>query len=246
MSCAACQHHVERALRSVPGVDSATVNLLANSAQITSTNPLEPQPLIEAVRHAGYDASLPSETETIARRLNPCQMPHGARTRPARRPQSHRRRRRDDPLHAVDDGQSQRRSAAEPGRAPAHASHARRTDVPSRAAAALVPLRTVARGDAVRRTRDLPRRLACRTPPHDQHEHPGGHRHPQRLRGLLPGHTPRNYIQRRRLLRVRRPHPRLPPHRPLAREPAHAARPRAPSAASPNSPPPQRACWIST
>ncbi|HZQ42784.1 MAG TPA: heavy metal translocating P-type ATPase [Acidobacteriaceae bacterium] len=60
MSCAACQHHVERALRSVPGVDSATVNLLANSAQITSTNPLEPQPLIEAVRHAGYDASLPT------------------------------------------------------------------------------------------------------------------------------------------------------------------------------------------
>lgn len=65
MSCAACQHHVERALRSVPGVDSATVNLLSNSAQITSTNPLEPQPLIEAVRHAGYDAYLLSKAETI-------------------------------------------------------------------------------------------------------------------------------------------------------------------------------------
>ncbi len=57
MSCAACQHHVERALRSVPGVESATVSLLANSAQINSTQPLELQPLIEAVRHAGYDAS---------------------------------------------------------------------------------------------------------------------------------------------------------------------------------------------
>ncbi|HEV2577495.1 MAG TPA: heavy metal translocating P-type ATPase [Acidobacteriaceae bacterium] len=65
MSCAACQHHVERALCSVPGVESATVNLLANSAQITSTHPLQPQPLIEAVRHAGYDASLPSENQTI-------------------------------------------------------------------------------------------------------------------------------------------------------------------------------------
>jgi Cu+-exporting ATPase len=60
MSCAACQHHVERALRSVPGVESATVSLLANSAQINSTGPVEVQPLIDAVRHAGYDASLPA------------------------------------------------------------------------------------------------------------------------------------------------------------------------------------------
>ncbi len=59
MSCAACQHHVERALRSVPGVESASVSLLANSAQINSAQPLDVQPLIEAVRHAGYDASLP-------------------------------------------------------------------------------------------------------------------------------------------------------------------------------------------
>ena len=58
MSCAACQHHVERALRSVPGVESASVSLLANSAQINSTQPIEVQPLIEAVRNAGYDASV--------------------------------------------------------------------------------------------------------------------------------------------------------------------------------------------
>ena len=58
MSCAACQHHVERALCSVPGVESANVNLLANSAQISSAQPLEVQPLIDAVRHAGYDASV--------------------------------------------------------------------------------------------------------------------------------------------------------------------------------------------
>ncbi len=60
MSCAACQHHVERALRSVPGVESASVSLLANSAQINSTQPLKIEPLIEAVRHAGYDASVPA------------------------------------------------------------------------------------------------------------------------------------------------------------------------------------------
>jgi Cu+-exporting ATPase len=61
MSCAACQHHVERALRSVPGVESASVNLLANTAQVISGQPMEAKPLIEAVRHAGYDASLPVE-----------------------------------------------------------------------------------------------------------------------------------------------------------------------------------------
>lgn len=61
MSCAACQHHVERALRAVPGVETANVNLLANTAQIVSAQPLEAKPLIEAVRNAGYDASLPSE-----------------------------------------------------------------------------------------------------------------------------------------------------------------------------------------
>ena len=60
MSCAACQHHVERALSSVPGVESATVNLLSNSAQISSAHPLQPAPLIEAVRQAGYDASVPA------------------------------------------------------------------------------------------------------------------------------------------------------------------------------------------
>jgi len=60
MSCAACQHHVERALCSVPGVESATVNLLANSAQVSSARPIEVQPLIDAVRHAGYDASIPT------------------------------------------------------------------------------------------------------------------------------------------------------------------------------------------
>jgi Cu+-exporting ATPase len=36
------------------------VSLLANSAQVNSTEPLDVQPLIDAVRHAGYDASLPA------------------------------------------------------------------------------------------------------------------------------------------------------------------------------------------
>jgi Cu+-exporting ATPase len=64
MSCAACQHHVERALCSVPGVESASVSLLGNSAQVNSAQPLEVQPLIEAVRDAGYDASVPTAHHT--------------------------------------------------------------------------------------------------------------------------------------------------------------------------------------
>jgi len=59
MSCAACQQHVERALRSVAGVDDASVNLMAHTAHVVSDHPLDARPLIEAVRHAGYDASIP-------------------------------------------------------------------------------------------------------------------------------------------------------------------------------------------
>jgi len=62
MTCAACQSHVERALRSAPGVSEATVNLLTNSARV-SFNPAisRPEDLIASVRDAGYDAALPSE-----------------------------------------------------------------------------------------------------------------------------------------------------------------------------------------
>jgi Cu+-exporting ATPase len=60
MTCASCQIHVQRALEAVPGVDSASVNLMAHTAQISSSAPLDPSTLIAAVRSSGYDASLPS------------------------------------------------------------------------------------------------------------------------------------------------------------------------------------------
>jgi P-type Cu+ transporter len=70
MSCAACQHHVEAALRSTPGVESARVDLMAHRASVVFDRELAPpQKLIEAIRSAGYDAVLPrtdqpdSETE---------------------------------------------------------------------------------------------------------------------------------------------------------------------------------------
>jgi Cu+-exporting ATPase len=60
MTCAACQIHVQKALEAVPGVASASVNLMAHTAQITSATPLDIAKLITAVHNSGYEASLPS------------------------------------------------------------------------------------------------------------------------------------------------------------------------------------------
>jgi Cu+-exporting ATPase len=60
MTCAACQIHVQRALESVHGVASASVNLMAHTAQITSSSPLATADLITAVHNSGYTASLPT------------------------------------------------------------------------------------------------------------------------------------------------------------------------------------------
>ena len=61
MTCASCQIHVQRALEAVPGVQSASVNLMAHTAQINTTAPVDPITLIAAVRNCGYNASLPTE-----------------------------------------------------------------------------------------------------------------------------------------------------------------------------------------
>ena len=60
MSCAACQHHVEEALRATTGVEEARVDLMAHRAHVVF-NPTVAQPgsLIAAIRGAGYDAVLP-------------------------------------------------------------------------------------------------------------------------------------------------------------------------------------------
>jgi Cu+-exporting ATPase len=60
MTCASCQHHVEEALRSTVGVESARVDLMANRASVVFNPSIaEPGALVEAVRSAGYDAVLP-------------------------------------------------------------------------------------------------------------------------------------------------------------------------------------------
>ena len=56
MSCAGCVRSVERTLREVPGVATASVNFAAQSAAVVGDGPAND--LINAVRSAGYDATL--------------------------------------------------------------------------------------------------------------------------------------------------------------------------------------------
>ena len=67
MTCAACQSHVERALRSTAGVSDASVNLIANSARVSFDPAVaKPEDLIASVREAGYDAALPGDSSAAA------------------------------------------------------------------------------------------------------------------------------------------------------------------------------------
>jgi len=60
MTCASCQHHVEEALRSTAGVESARVDLMAHRASVVfDPQQTAPDRLVEAIRGAGYDAVLP-------------------------------------------------------------------------------------------------------------------------------------------------------------------------------------------
>jgi Cu+-exporting ATPase len=60
MTCASCQHHVEAALRSTTGVESARVDLMAHRASVVFNPALvRPTQLVEAIRGAGYDAVIP-------------------------------------------------------------------------------------------------------------------------------------------------------------------------------------------
>jgi Cu+-exporting ATPase len=60
MTCASCVMRVEKALKKVPGVDSATVNLATESARIEVHGPDMEARLRRAVRDAGYEPLAPS------------------------------------------------------------------------------------------------------------------------------------------------------------------------------------------
>jgi Cu+-exporting ATPase len=64
MSCAACQAHVQKALRNQPGVSDAAVNLMTREATVDFDPSLvRPEKLVEAIRSSGYGAELPATEE---------------------------------------------------------------------------------------------------------------------------------------------------------------------------------------
>jgi len=77
MTCASCQIHVQKALESVPGVTSASVNLMAHTAQVTSASPIDTTALITAVQNSGYKASLPTANPAEAANMATMDMEGG-------------------------------------------------------------------------------------------------------------------------------------------------------------------------
>ena len=55
MTCASCVGRVERALRAVPGVANAVVNLATEKASITTNDTVDRIALVKAVEKAGYE-----------------------------------------------------------------------------------------------------------------------------------------------------------------------------------------------
>lgn len=66
MTCAACQARVQRALEKAPGVASASVNLMTNSANIAYDPALaSPEGLVDTIRATGYGAALPEPQRSV-------------------------------------------------------------------------------------------------------------------------------------------------------------------------------------
>lgn len=64
MTCAACEVRVQSTLKKTPGVTDASVNLMMGNATITfDPGTTNPGALVESVRSAGYEASLPRARE---------------------------------------------------------------------------------------------------------------------------------------------------------------------------------------
>ncbi len=63
MSCSACSSRVEKAVSSVEGVESCSVNLLTNSMAVTGN--VTDEIIIDAVKKAGYGAKVAGEKESV-------------------------------------------------------------------------------------------------------------------------------------------------------------------------------------
>jgi Cu+-exporting ATPase len=70
MTCAACVRRVEKVLTRAPSVQSATVNLATETAEVETAQPVDITALMDAIRAAGYDAE-PLEQVTPAAEDDP-------------------------------------------------------------------------------------------------------------------------------------------------------------------------------
>jgi Cu+-exporting ATPase len=66
MTCASCVARVEKALKKVPGVGSAEVNLATETATVTLAAGARPESLVEAVQKAGYETHLEAAPRAAA------------------------------------------------------------------------------------------------------------------------------------------------------------------------------------
>ena len=57
MHCASCAGNIEKSIRKVPGVISATVSLLMNKGFVESDDSVSDEALSNAVKRAGYKAT---------------------------------------------------------------------------------------------------------------------------------------------------------------------------------------------
>jgi copper chaperone CopZ len=58
MTCNGCVKHVDKALRSVPGVESVQVSLPDQTAKVEHTDTAGVPAMIAAVESAGYEAAI--------------------------------------------------------------------------------------------------------------------------------------------------------------------------------------------
>jgi Cu+-exporting ATPase len=75
MTCASCVARVEKALRKVPGVSEAEVNLATESASVHYARGTPPEALVDAVRKAGYETRLEEVAPGTARAALPDWLP---------------------------------------------------------------------------------------------------------------------------------------------------------------------------
>jgi Cu+-exporting ATPase len=61
MSCASCVVRVEKAIKAVPGVETASVNLATERATVTFKNTVDTTSILHAIKGAGYEAKLETQ-----------------------------------------------------------------------------------------------------------------------------------------------------------------------------------------